>query len=201
MADFVAAITAAGKSTRMGGFPKPLLTFDGRRFVERLVETYAGVGVDPVVVLGHEASEVRARADLSAATVRENDDYESGMLSSVRLAVEYAAERDADGVFLNPVDCPVTPAHVVERLVSAGTATDPGDVLVPGTDGGRGHPPLFLASTFAALRAAPLDRGARAVVRSDDTDTRTVDVDDERIFADVDTPAEYWELVKRYEPI
>jgi len=199
MADFVAAITAAGKSTRMGGFPKPLLTFDGRRFVERLVGTYAGLDIDPVVVLGHEAAEVRTRADLSDAVVRDNPDYESGMLSSVRVAVEYAVERDADGVFLNPVDCPVTPVAVVESLASA--AADGGDVLVPSTDGGRGHPPLFLADTFDALAAAPLDEGARAVVRSDATDTRSVPVDDERIFADVDTPAEYWDLVKRYEPV
>ncbi|WP_336025099.1 nucleotidyltransferase family protein [Halobellus salinisoli] len=200
MAAFVAAITAAGKSTRMGGFPKPLLTFDGRRFVERLVGTYAGLGIDPVVVLGHEASEVRARADLSEAVVRENPDYESGMLSSVHVAVEYAAERGADGVFLNPVDCPLTPDAVIETLAAAATDDD-GDVLVPSADGGRGHPPLFRSDTFDALREAPIDRGARAVVRSDDTDTRTVDVDDERILADVDTPAEYWDLVKHYEPV
>ena len=117
-ADLVAAVTAAGESTRMGGFPKPLLTFDGRRFVERLVDTYARVGVEPVVVLGHEASEVRARADLSDATVRENPAYERGMLSSVRVAVEYARQRDANGVLLNPVDCPLTPPAVVETVAA-----------------------------------------------------------------------------------
>ena len=170
--DLLAAITAAGESTRMGGFPKPLLTFDGRRFVERLVDTYAGVGVEPVVVLGHEASEVRARADLSDATVRENPDYETGMLSSVRVAVEHARRRDADGVLLNPVDCPLTPPAVVEAVAAAAAAG--GDVVVPTTDGGRGHPPLFAASAFDALLDAPDDRGARAVVRGDDTDTHEV---------------------------
>jgi CTP:molybdopterin cytidylyltransferase MocA len=198
-ADLVAAVTAAGESTRMGGFPKPLLTFDGRRFVERLVDTYARVGVELVVVLGHEASEVRARADLSDATVRENPAYERGMLSSVRVAVEYARQRDADGVLLNPVDCPLTPPAVVETVAAAAEAG--GDVLVPTADGGRGHPPLFAASAFDALLDAPDDRGARAVVRADDTDTREVPVNDERIFADVDTPGEYWDLVKRYEPV
>jgi len=197
--DLVAAITAAGESTRMGGFPKPLLTFDGRRFVERLVDTYAGVGIEPVVVLGHEAPEVRTRADLSDATVRENPDYETGMLSSVRVAVEHARQRDADGVLLNPVDCPLTPPAVVEAVVTAAAAG--GDIVVPITDGGRGHPPLFAASAFDALLDAPDDRGARAVVRDEDTDTREVPVDDERIFADVDTPSEYWDLVKRYEPV
>ena len=197
--DLVAAITAAGESTRMGGFPKPLLTFDGRRFVERLVDTYAGVGVEPVVVLGYEAPEVRTRADLSDATVRENPDYETGMLSSVRVAVEHARQRDADGVLLNPVDCPLTPPAVVEAVVTAAAAG--GDIVVPITDGGRGDPPLFAASAFDALLDAPDDRGARAVVRDEDTDTREVPVDDERIFADVDTPSEYWDLVKRYEPV
>jgi len=35
-------------------------------------------------------------------------------------------------------------------------------------------------------------------VYADDTDTREVPVDDERIFVDVDTPSEYWEAIKRF---
>ncbi|WP_435126901.1 nucleotidyltransferase family protein [Halobaculum sp. D14] len=198
----VGLVTAAGESTRMGGFPKPLLTVDGQRFVERLVETYRAAGVDDVVVVvGHEAEEVVARADLSAATVVRNDDYESGMLSSVTAGVRAARAADADGLFLSPVDYPLIPVGVVERLreAFAGEHAD-ADVVHPTVDGGRGHPPLFAASTFDALLDAPADEGARAVVYADDTDTRDVPVGDERIFVDIDTPSEYWDAVKRYEP-
>lgn len=195
---YVGLVTAAGKSTRMGGFPKPLLHIDGQRFVERLIDTYREAGVDHViVVVGHEAAEVRDRADLSGVTVVENERYEEGMLSSVRAGVRAAQEHDADGLFLSPVDYPLIPVAAVERLLEV-AADGTADVIHPTTDGGRGHPPLFRASTFDALLDAPDDEGARAVVYADETETRDVDVDDERIFVDVDTPAEYWDAVKRF---
>ncbi|QKY21517.1 nucleotidyltransferase family protein [Halolamina sp. CBA1230] len=193
-------ITAAGESTRMGGFPKPLLTVDRQRFVERLIEQYGRAGVEPVVVLGYEADEVRARADLTGATVIENEQYEAGMLSSVRAGVREARARDADGLLLSPVDYPLIPASVVRFVAEAFAADRAADVIQPTTDGERGHPPLFAASTFDTLLHDPAteERGARAVVYADDTDTREVDVDDERIFVDVDTPAEYWDAIKTH---
>lgn len=196
---YVGLITAAGKSTRMGGFPKPLLHIDGQRFVERLINCYERAGLDEVVVvLGHEADEVRARAPLSGATVVENERYEEGMLSSVRAGVRAAQSLDADGLFLSPVDYPLIPAEVVETLVAAATEHGQADIVHPTTDGGRGHPPLFRASTFEALLSAPDDEGARAVVYAEETVTEEVAVDDERIFVDIDTPTEYWDAVKRF---
>jgi len=194
-------ITAAGKSTRMGGFPKPLLTVGRQRFVERLIEQYDAAGVEEtVVVLGHEADEVRRRADLSGATVVENESYEAGMLSSVRAGVREAQRRDADGFLLSPVDYPLIPAAVISAVVGTYAADPSADVIQPTTDGGRGHPPLFAASTFEALRNDPATEaeGARAVVYADDTDTREVAVDDERIFVDIDTPEEYWQAIKKH---
>lgn len=195
---YVGLVTAAGKSTRMGGFPKPLLHIDGQRFVERLIDTYHEAGVDDVVVvLGYEADEVRERADLSGATVVENERYEEGMLSSVHVGVHAAQKLDADGLLLSPVDYPLIPVEAVERVLEVATTTT-ADVVHPTTDGGRGHPPLFRDSTFEPLLSAPEDEGARAVVYADETEIQDVDVTDERIFVDVDTPAEYWDAVKRF---
>lgn len=189
-------VTAAGLSTRMGGFPKPLLHVDGRRFVERILDALAAAGVrERVVVLGYEHEAVRERADLADARVVVNDDYEEGMLSSVRAGVRAIVE-GVDGLLLWPVDYPFPTADVVDRLGDAfdGTA----DVLQPTAGGESGHPALFAASTFEALLAAPDDEGARAVVYDEATTVREVPVGDERILADVDTPAEYWRAVKQY---
>lgn len=193
--DLVGVVVAAGKSTRMGGFPKPLLYANGDRFVERILATLADAGVDDrVVVLGHEHEVVRERAGLGDARVLVNDGYERGMLSSVQVGVRAAG--DADGLLLWPVDFPFATADAVRRLDAAfdGEA----DVVQPTVDGERGHPVLFAASTFEALLSAPEDEGARAVVYADGTDVSDVPVDDERVLVDVDTPAEYWQAVKRY---
>lgn len=195
MSDLVGLVVAAGLSTRMGGFPKPLLHADGDRFVERVLGALDAGGVDErVVVLGHEAEAVRERADIDGARVVVNEDYEDGMLSSVRVGVR--AARGADGLALWPVDHPFAPAAAVERLRTAfeGEA----DVLLPTADGERGHPALFAASTFDPLIDAPDDVGARAVVHDETTAVREVPVDDGRVLVDVDTPEEYWQAVKRY---
>lgn len=195
MSDLRGLIIGAGLSTRMGGFPKPLLHADGDRFVERILATLAAGGVDDsVVVLGHEHEEVRARAALGEAEVVVNEDYEEGMLSSVRTGVR--AGRGSDGLLLWPVDYPFASASVVERL--RGAFDGDADVLQPTVDGERGHPVLFAASVFDALLDAPDDEGARAVVYDEDTDVREVAVEDEGILADVDTPEEYWAAVRRH---
>lgn len=191
-------VLAAGESTRMGGFPKPLLHADGQRFVERILGTLADAGVeDRVVVVGHEADAVRERADLSGARVVHNADYESGMLSSVQAGVRSVDEAGSDALLLWPVDFPFPPASVVRELVDVFRAERP-DVAIPTADGERGHPALFAGTTFEALLSAPPDEGARAVVYADRTDVREVPADDDRVFVDVDTPEEYWAAVKRY---
>lgn len=191
-------VTAAGKSTRMGGFPKPLLQFEDTRFVERILGRMVEAGVtDRTVVLGHEAENVRSRADFDGATVIVNDEYESGMLSSVQTGVSEALDGDADALLLWPVDYPCSPPEVVTQLVNCYATTD-AEIIIPTYEGERGHPALFGRETFAALLDAPQDEGARAVVYDDATPTTDLPYEDRRIHVDVDTPSEYWKAVKRY---
>lgn len=191
-------VTAAGKSTRMGGFPKPLLFFDGERFAERILRSYAEAGVEHrLVVLGHEADVVRERVDFDGAATTVNGAYETGMLSSVRIGVRHARKRDVDAMFLWPTDYPCVPSVVLDRLWERFRETR-ADVVLPNCGTERGHPALFGSTTFRALLDAPETEGARAVVYDDDTTVIDVPVDDERVLVDVDTPAEYWEAVKRY---
>lgn len=197
--DALGLVTAAGESTRMGGFPKPLLCFDGQRFVERITDQYELAGVsDILVVLGHEAAAVRAATDLEEATVVVNDTYQDGMLSSVKLGVEHAIASDRSAMFLWPVDFPCVTAETVRSLWSAYDEHDT-DIVLPQVEGEGGHPALFCHTTFESLLNAPQDEGARAVVYDPDTTVTAVDVNDPRILVDIDRPSEYWEAVKRYE--
>lgn len=197
--DFCGVVIAAGRSTRMGGFPKPLLHTDGERFVERVLATLDTASVsERVVILGYEHETVRARADLSTATaILLNEQYKDGMLSSVQIGVETAQDAGVDGLLLWPVDFPFVPVEAVRRLYDT-FREEPTDIVLPVVDDERGHPTLFATSTFEALLAAPENEGARAVVYADETDVMEVSIDDERILVDIDTPEEYWRAVKRY---
>lgn len=193
-------VTAAGKSTRMGGFPKPLLWYGSEYFAERILGVLEKAGIDDrLVVLGHEADIVQERLSQNGATIHVNPSYESGMLSSVQVGVERAIANDREGMFLWPVDFPCVPAEVLTSMWTTYERKQP-DVVVPTCGGERGHPALFAASTFDPLLNAPETEGARAVVYAAETDVEEVDVQDPRVLVDIDTPEEYWDAVKRYPP-
>ncbi|WP_331235043.1 nucleotidyltransferase family protein [Natronorarus salvus] len=198
--DALGLVTAAGKSTRMGGFPKPLLWFGEDRFVERIVGTYQESGVDnQLVVLGYEAETVNERAELASADSVYNENFESGMLSSVQIGVHHAKTLGVEGMFLWPVDFPCVTSDIAKQLWQRFQDTD-ADIAVPAYQGDRGHPALFGRSTFTKLLEAPETEGARAVVYSDEIEVVEVEVSTNRILVDIDTPTEYWDAVKNYEP-
>jgi molybdenum cofactor cytidylyltransferase len=62
---------------------------------------------------------------------------------------------------------------------------------VPVYKGRRGHPVIFSKSLFRELAAAPLDQGAKSVVRAHAAETLEVETEDEGITFDIDTPEDY----------
>ncbi|MBI3961431.1 MAG: nucleotidyltransferase family protein [Deinococcus sp.] len=187
-----ALILAAGESRRMG-FPKALLRLGAETFLGRLLRVLAAAGIQQrVVVLGAHAQRIRASVDLSGAQVVENPDYALGQLSSLQVGLR-ALGGNWDGVLMALVDHPMLTSQVVAQLLAA---YSPGDaVVVPVYAGRRGHPVLFSASLIPELLAAPLDQGARGVVRSHAAALRQVPVGDPGVLADIDTPLDYRRLV------
>ena len=68
-------------------------------------------------------------------------------------------------------------------------------VVRPAIGDRHGHPVIFDRATFAALRAAPLDVGAKAVIAACGPRVLNVPTDDAGVLRDVDTPAEYAALL------
>ena len=132
-----AVVLAAGKSERMGRL-KQLLPFGKRTVVETVTKTLQLVGCTEIlVVLGHRASEI---AHVLPNTVRTvvNEDYESGMFSSV-LAGLNALDSQADGMLLLLGDQPQIRAGMVKAVIDRFAQSDEG-IVIPVVDGKRGHP-------------------------------------------------------------
>jgi CTP:molybdopterin cytidylyltransferase MocA len=185
----VAIVLAAGEGRRMGG-PKALLRLGERTFLAHACGLLARPGVDSVVaVLGAEAERVRGGAGLPAGvTVVVNERWREGMLSSVWRGLDAAEAAAADAVLLHLVDHPLVEAATVDRVIHALRSS--AAIAVPTWKGRRGHPGGFHRSVFPELRAAPPDRGARAVLAADPA--RVVHVPGgPGCVAGVDTPADY----------
>ncbi len=185
-------ILAAGESSRMG-FPKALLPYRGATFLEYLVGLLSG-RVDPLfLVLGHDADRIRAATRLPPnVRVLINENYQRGQLSSLHTAIRALEATATAGLLVALVDHPCIGAEVVEALLTVFAAERP-DVLVPTFEGRRGHPMIFSARLFPELLEAPLEQGARAVVRRHAV--REIAVSDPGILADIDDTETYRRLM------
>jgi nicotine blue oxidoreductase len=161
----VAVLLAAGEGRRVGG-PKALLRLGGATFLEACLRALDRPGVAArVVVAGHEASRVEAAVPAGpGVTVVRNEGYRAGMLSSVLRGLDAAEALEADALLLHPVDHPRVEPETVDRVLAALAAG--ARIAVPSHGGRRGHPGGFARQTWPALRAAPVDQGARAVLRA-----------------------------------
>ena len=190
---FGAVILAAGLSSRMKAF-KPLLPVDGRTAVEGLIETAKAAGLtDITVVTGHERdklAEVLARSGVSEAF---NENYESGMFSSVQTGLAKAGQSGKEGYLLMPVDCPLISVSVM-RAVMDRAGSDAFAVAL--FEGKKGHPLYIpacrideiLSSDGQGGLAAITDRYAESMVR--------VETGEEGCILDMDTPEGYEDIKK-----
>jgi molybdenum cofactor cytidylyltransferase len=190
-----AVILAAGASTRMGS-PKALLaTPSGRPFAAAILRALLGAGVEHVVIVtGHDHDRVveAVLGDGPPVLPRfaRNLQPSRGQLSSLWVGMDAALEPETEALIVTLVDVPMVNAVTITRVIEAWRKTR-APIVRPAIGNRHGHPVIFDRSVFAELRAAPLDQGAKAVVRAHTREIVDVPVSDEGSLVDVDTPQDY----------
>ncbi len=188
------------------GRDKALLPLGDETFLQHLIAVLRGKVSPLIVVLGHHASEIERQIAPGAETpgpaaaddlvFLRNPNYFLGQLSSLQVALRYLAERTAEGALVALVDHPAITKEVVALLLRRFEKTR-APVLIPTRQGRRGHPVLFARRLFQELLEAPVEEGARIVVRRHADEVELVETDEEGILLDIDRPEDYERLVKR----
>jgi nicotine blue oxidoreductase len=156
----VAGLVLAAGAGRRYGMPKALAEVGGRLLLDRALASLRDAGCAPlVVVLGAAAPEVRSRADLSGATVVVNDEWATGMGSSLRAGLAALEPIGPIAVVVMLVDTPGVTAEAVRRVLAYAGPT----ALVTATYHGQpGHPVLLGRAHWAGVAgSAVADIGAR----------------------------------------
>jgi len=186
-------ILAAGRSRRMGR-PKALLPYGETTFLGQIYRAAGDSMLGTVrVVLGHQPEPIIQALGFAPEVVVINRDYDLGMLSSLQAGIHAIAPLEPEAVVMLLVDHPRISADLIDSLIAAFRG-GPGQIVIPAYNGRRGHPVLFGAAVFDDLLDAPLEEGARAVVRGHPELVSEISVDDPGILADIDTPEDYERL-------
>lgn len=188
-----ALILAAGYSSRMGSF-KPLLPIAGTTVIAQVAATFRAAGIDRIgVITGHRADQLEPVADRLGAIVVRNTDYERGMYSSIQAGVSSLLPT-VDACYLLPVDIPLVRPESVAALAEAFTVCR-APITYPRFNGQRGHPPLISRALFPEILAGKGEGGLRELLRKHQASAADVDVLDEGVLLDMDTPEDYAQLV------
>jgi molybdenum cofactor cytidylyltransferase len=180
-------ILAAGTSSRMGVTNKLLAEVDGIPMVLRALNAaQASRAASVTVVLGHEGAVVEALLASRPARVAHNPDFAQGLSTSLRCGIASLPE-DAQAVLVLLADMPRISAAHIDRLIEAWDPARPA-IIVPQHQNRRGNPVLWPRALFAEMQAVRGDRGARELLAQHADQVQWVDIDDEAIFIDVDTP-------------
>ncbi len=184
------------------GSPKALLEAPGGgSFVVRIARAFADSGVqDVVIVTGGEHTAIKKAVEDAAMSSRvrvvRNPNPSRGQLSSLWVGMDAAVEPETAGLLVTLVDVPLLNPTTITSVIGAWRNTG-APIVRPAIGERHGHPVLFDRVLFEELRAAPLEAGAKTVVRAHEAAIVNVAVDDEGCLVDVDTPEEYERLKQR----
>ncbi len=193
--DIAALVLAAGYSTRMKRF-KPLLPMGPMTTLERSIRLFKDSGIEDVrVVLGHRADEVKPLLDRLGVRWILNDRFELGMFSSIQAGVR-DLEPSTRAFFVLPVDIPLVRRITVGDLLTASDG-DRSGIWYPCFVSKRGHPPLISTDYRSAILDRHGDGGLRKLLQQYESHAVHVEVADEYVLKDMDTPERYDDLLTR----
>lgn len=192
MTRFGAVLLAAGSGSRFGT-NKLLAPFGGRPLIARAMDRLAELSLERVAVVTAYPQVAQLARTYGFEPVH-NVHPEYGQSHSIVLGVQ--ALGDMDALLLLAGDQPLLTGDSLSRLVRAYAQSGRGIAcLQDGTH--MGNPALFDRAYFPALCALEGDRGAKSILRANESDLLVVACGREDELSDCDDPQALRVLIEK----
>ena len=193
-------LLAAGQSRRMGGPNKLLAEIDGVPMVARVAQRLLASRARPIIaVLGNQADAVDAAlGKLPVERVR-NPDFAAGLSTSLKLGIA-TLPPELDGVIVCLGDMPLISGRHLDRLIAAFNPLEGRTIIVPTRRGKRGNPVLWSKRFFAQMTELAGDVGAKHLIGEHADLVAEVEMDDDAVLVDIDTPEALDALRQKRKP-
>jgi molybdenum cofactor cytidylyltransferase len=176
------------------GRSKQLLPLGPSPVIRHCLDRIVASGLrDIVVVLGADLDGMAGAISGMPVRTVVNADPRSDMAGSVRLGLRQI-DPASTGVLICLADHPLVLSGTIKGLVNV-HHSGPDRILIPLYHGRRGHPTLFPRKAIDDIFIAET---LRDVIASRADSVRTVDVDDEGVVLDLDTPEDYERIKGRF---
>lgn len=187
-------LLAAGASRRMENRAKQLLEFEGETLLRRAAQTALASRCSPVcVVLGANSESLRAEVADLPVEIAVNEDWSSGMASSLRTGLRKLLETEPKiaAVCVLLADQPLVDFRVINRLVE--TFERGGDAVAASRyEETVGVPAIFPKRLFGELSNLTGEAGAKKIIERYASETLKIAVPEAAL--DIDSPLDYERL-------
>ena len=186
-------ILAAGASTRMGAI-KQLLPWAKTNLLGHAIEQTKNITEHVYVVLGANASAIKATLDKEIVTIL-NPDWQHGMGTSISKGIlEVSNNKLIENVLIMLSDQPFLDSNYLAELVRCHQNTTH-NICATNYKGKSGVPAIFNKLYFPQLAELNAEYGAKEILRNCVADTFVIDSNGKAI--DIDTPEAYQQLLNQ----
>ena len=195
-----AIVLAAGESKRMGR-PKQLLEWGGKTLLRHVLESLLSSAADEVIlVLGYEAEVIRKSLAEFPIKIAINPDFQQGMVSSLRQGL-LAMDPGSEAFLVLLADQPGIGPEIINRMIREFQWAVPKQGIIRPVYRGRpGHPVLIGVRYLQEALQLQGDVGARQILMNHPEDILEIDVDQDAVLEDIDTPEDYRKYTRRAGP-
>ena len=194
-----AVVLAAGRSRRMAPQNKLLISGpSGKPIITRVVDNVLSSAARPVlVVTGHQAEEVERALGARPVRFVHAPDYALGLSASLRAGIA-AVPPECAGAIVCLGDMPLVTGRMIDRLLAAFDPDEGRAIVLPNFRGKQGNPMLWDRRFFPEIMAVSGDTGARFLLARHMEVAAEVEMADDAVLRDIDTPEALASMPKRF---
>jgi len=195
-----AILLAAGESKRMGDTDKRFLLYKGKPLVNHvMLNLWHSKQSQLVIVMENNDNNLLNGQENEQIKVVVNPDYQRGMTTSIQVGVAAASE-NATGYMICLADQPLITSEDYNLIIKAFENTyllNEKCIIVPFFDQKKGNPVIFSAHYREVILTHKNMEGCKEIIQANKEHIVTIDMPNDHILRDVDTPEDYERLETR----
>lgn len=186
-----AVLVAAGLSSRMHDF-KPLLPFGNSTISLHIVTMLKKMGLSPIIVVtGYRAEELESHLFSTGVRFVKNERFqETQMFDSVKMGI-MAVKEECERILIMPMDIPAILPDTFKQVLNIDAP-----IVRTRYEDRTGHPIVIRCDIAETIMDYDGDNGLKGAIAACGVAPCDLEVADEGVRKDVDTPEEYQNLIQ-----